>query len=57
MKNAYVTFIRTVMVEDVGGLSQDEIKSKAVDVFNEAEMDDFYADEDNIVSVDIEDED
>lgn len=57
MKNAYVTFIRTVRVEDVEGLSREEIKSKAVDVFNEADMDYFYTDEGSIVNVKIEEED
>lgn len=57
MKNAYVTFTRTVRVENVGNLSEEKIRERAVQVHNEADMDDFYASEESIQSVDIRDED
>jgi len=56
MKNAYVTFQRTVRVENVEGMTDEQIKEAAVDVFNEADMDDFYADESDIIDVKIVDE-
>jgi hypothetical protein len=56
MKNAYVTFTRTVRVENVEGLTEEQIRERAVDVHNEAEMDDFYASEEDIVSIDIREE-
>jgi hypothetical protein len=57
IKNAYVTFTRTVVVENVEGLSDSEIRDKAVYVHNEADMDDIYANKDSVVEIDIQEED
>jgi hypothetical protein len=56
VKVAYVSFIRSVKVEDIEGLSVSEIRDKAVDVHNEADMDDFYATDDSITSINLKEE-
>jgi hypothetical protein len=56
-KVAYVTFKRTVYLYDVGNLNEDEIKEKAVEVWNEEmELGDILMDEEHIIKVEVEEE-
>ena len=56
MKIAYVTFEHQVWIDDVDGLSEDEIKNRAVELFNDSDLDDMYMTSSDIVKIIINDE-
>lgn len=56
-KVAYVTFKRMLYVDDIKGLDEDAIRSKAIETWNEEmELGDIMMDEDDIVDLRIEEE-
>lgn len=53
-KNTQVAFVRVVCVENTDGMTNEEIREKAVDLYNNPPggMDDMYVSEDAIISMD-----